>query len=784
MPMQNSREVHGYRNDRKMLSVSYHNKLVSTIDIGEFEKISITIGRAADNDIILHSSIVSNYHAIIDLDDNLCILTDCGSTNGIFVNGIRIHTCQLNNGDTLRIDDTNNPHHEGILLVYSVIQEDNDEKWVEYPLSVKDTVTIGRISSNDITLDHQTISRQHAKIKHCDDKFVIEDLRSTNGTFVNSERISSSYTLTENDIIFIGNTKIIYYKEKLLYTVLSKGVRLDAIRISKTIQEKGNFFHTSTTKKLLNDISISVKPGELVALIGGSGAGKSTLMDTLNGFRKSTSGMVLVNNDDFYANYNAYKNILGYVPQQDTVYDLLTVEQMLLYAARLRMPKDTTYIEIKQRVASVINEVELETKEHLVIKLLSGGQKKRVSIAVELLADPKLFFLDEPTSGLDPGMERNMMQLLKKLSNVGKTIILITHAMPNLHLCDKVTFLGNGGRLCYFGPPSGALEFFGVNGYVDIYDLITNDSEKWEQEFKNSNYYIYNKTLEKKIAKKQEHNQHNSHNALRQFFILTTRYLKLTVIDIQRFIFLLLQAPLIAFLLGVVSQSSAFKVYEGTNQIIFTLASSAVWIGVLNSIQEIVKEKAIYRRERAVNLQLLPYIMSKISVLGLICVIQSILLVSVFNFMNPLPLPSSLVGNLYFELVVTTFLLSLASTGMGLAVSTLVENPDRAMGLAPLLLIPQIMFSGFIFRLHGIADSLSYLAVTKWGIRAYAVSLDINKLPSTFTLENPQLLLPSREGVAFYNHELIQLYHNWGILLVFLGITIVVSILSLRMKDS
>ena len=208
-------------------------------------------------------------------------------------------------------------------------------------------------------------------------------------------------------------------------------------------------------------------------------------MDTLNGFRPATEGTVLVNGDDFYANYNAYKNIMGYVPQQDIVYDTLTVEQMLTYAAKLRMPEDSTDEDISQRVNEVIGDVELEGREHLVISQLSGGQRKRVSIAVELLADPKLFFLDEPTSGLDPGMERNMMRLLRKLSNKGKTIVLITHATANLHLCDKVTFLGYGGKLCYFGPPSGALKFFNVTDYTDIYDLISKQAEFFQQKFIN-----------------------------------------------------------------------------------------------------------------------------------------------------------------------------------------------------------------------------------------------------------------------------------------------------------
>lgn len=775
---------------KHILTISYQQKIVSTISIVEYKKDLITVGRSNDNDIVISSPIVSQHHAVIEIRGNICLIKDKNSTNGLIVNHNKQTSYELKNGDNIRIDDVNNPHSEGILIVYSVIESDSDERWAEYNLLLNDEIIIGRGSENHIVLSHSTISRQHAKIIKKGDNYIIEDLKSTNGTYINGKLVTGQKVLMENDVIFIGNTKLIFQNGRIVYNIISKGLRLDAININKVIKERRDLFKQREYKQLLDNISIGIKSGELIALVGGSGAGKSTFMDALNGFRRATGGTVLVNDDNFYENYNAYKNILGYVPQQDIVYDLLNVVQMLTYASELRMPKDTTKTEISERVKQVIKDVELNGKEEVVIKNLSGGQKKRVSIAVELLADPMLFFLDEPTSGLDPGMERNMMQLLKKLSNMGKTIILITHAMANLHLCDKVVFLGKGGKLCYFGPPEGALEFFGVKDHADIYNLISEESENWEVRFKNSNYYIYHKTLENKTAQKSDFKKVNSHSSLRQFIILSKRYLKLTLLDKQRCMFLLIQSPLIAVLLGIVSKKNSFDTFENTNQIIFTLACAAVWIGVLNSIQEICKERTIFKRERAVNLEILPYMASKLVILGIICIIQAVLLVQIFNLVIPYPKGFSLIGSLQIEIMVSVFLTLFASTAMGLCVSTLVSNNDRAMGIAPILLIPQIMFSGFIFKLSGFADKLSYIIVSKWSLRALGVSFKINELPTRIIEENknkPQIVEAfkqiGRELEQAYDHDINGLYTNWGILLLIVFVCVIFSSILLYRKS-
>ncbi len=765
--------------EKHILTVYIKRQLVSTITLDDFGSQSITLGRSRENDIILFSSIVSVRHGTFERKGDRFSIKDLDSTNGLLINGSRSKEAVLENGDSIRIDDESNPHSEGVLLLYSVLNKNNEEKWSHYILKGSEAVTIGRNSENSLVLKHHSVSKLHARIEPSGTDWLIEDLSSTNGTFVNGQAIDKRTSLKLNDVILIADTKLVFKGDRLSYSSFTYGLGIDAIKLTKNVKEKRGLFKRIGTKTLIDNVNISIKPGELVALVGGSGAGKSTLMDCLNGFRRATGGQVLVNGDDFYANYKAYKSILGYVPQQDIVYDTLTVEEMLDYAAMLRMPADTTTEERRAQVKKIIKSVELEGRESLPIKNLSGGQKKRVSIAVELLAEPKLFFLDEPTSGLDPGMERNIMYLLKNLSNEGKTIILVTHAMANLMLCDKLAFMGKGGKLCYFGTPEGALAFFGVKDFTDIFNMINTESEEWQRRFINSNYYIYHKSLQSKSAESKEAKGSRKASIIKQLLILVRRYSRITLSDRQRFFMLLFQAPFIGFLIGIVSKSDSFEVFEPSRQVLFTLACSAIWIGVLNSIQEICKERTVLKREASVNLRLFPYVVSKILVLGVLSLLQSILLVVVVSRFVTFP-DKSFTGSMLLDVTAMTYLVAMAATAMGLLFSAFVTNSDRAMGIAPLLLIPQILFSGVLFKLDGVTKWISYIALSRWAMAGYGMLFDINTLPLKLSIENPGFVMPKRELETMFERSIEGFLQNGGILIIFLIVCAIVGIIALN----
>lgn len=430
---------------------------------------------------------------------------------------------------------------------------------------------------------------------------------------------------------------------------------------------------------------------------------------------------------------------------------------MLMYTSKLRLPKDTTPQEREAAISRAIELVELTEKRKSLIRSLSGGQRKRASIAVELLSDPNLMFLDEPASGLDPGTERNLMQSLRKMADGGKTVILVTHSTLQLKMCDKIVFMGKGGNLCFCGSLDEALKFFGVSDVVDVYNMITEQAPEWSAKYRqySSSHRRANRTPEVP-AKTQK-------NRLRQLGVLSARYLRLVTNDRQRLFLLLVQAPLLAVLITLVADGGQFEQYDMTKSLLFALSCSAFWVGMLNSIQEICKERNIMKREYMTGLSLTSYIMSKIIVLGVLSMIQSVLIVGVFCMIVGMP-EEGLIMHPLLELLITTFLTAISSTAMGLFVSSLFTNADRAMTVAPILLMPQILFSGLIFKLDGATEIISWFAVCRWSMEGYGTSANLNDLPMKLQLEGLPI---THEAESFFDYTCTHLLTSWGILLAF-----------------
>lgn len=507
-----------------------------------------------------------------------------------------------------------------------------------------------------------------------------------------------------------------------------------------------------------NHISLSIRPGELVAIVGGSGAGKSTILNCLCGYLPPAQGSVYINGISLYRNFDALKKLVGYVPQSDIVYDNLTLYDMLSYTARLRLPGDTSEQERETSIRRAIALVELEDKTDCLIKSLSGGQRKRASIAVELLSDPNLLFLDEPASGLDPGTEQTLMTTLRAMADGGKTVVLVTHSTLQLKLCDKIAFMGKGGNLCFFGSCQEALRFFNVTDLVDIYNLITENAVQWRD--------AYDQTVIP--ARERPHEEAAFLPAAQsrrfQLPVLCQRYLKLVINDRQRLLLLLLQAPVLALLISLVADGTEFVQYEMTKSLLFALSCSAFWVGMLNAIQEICKERSILKREYMTGLSLTGYLLSKLLVLGLLCLIQSVMIVAVFAVTVGLPEVGLLTWP-YLELLITTFLTAAASAAMGLFVSSLFNNADRAMTVAPLLLMPQILFSGLIFQLEGAVEAVSWLAVCRWSMEGYGTTANLNELPLKLQQEGLQLV---HQAEDFFSYQKSHLLTDWGILVLFI----------------
>lgn len=487
------------------------------------------IGRAGGaNDIGIVSEIVSSQHGMFHYENNTYSYIDLSSTNGTYINnnfisgfnGNPSRPVMLFDGDIICIGEQTDANR--ITMIFSSCYREKMD-WYSTQMSLGHNVSIGRSDDNDIIIPDLKVSRKHAVINVKETGLTVTDNKSFNGTILNGAPLKGTARFQAGSILQIGGSKVYRINNFLVYSLPytpsrygtepaplqsggyeeyapvrvksekppakaaeypKDGVQVRVENVSKTVACKRSE-NPSGKKRILNDISLVINPGELVAILGGSGSGKTTLMNCINGFEPATSGKILINGVDLYKNYQSLKSSIGYVPQQDIVYDNLTVKSMLQYACKLRLPNDVSKTEISKRVEDVIEMVDLKKQRDTYIKKLSGGQRKRASIAVELVSGPSLFFLDEPTSGLDPEAETNLMHRLRDLSQKnGKTIIVVTHTLQNIHLFDKIIFVAAGGELCYFGDPENAKVFFEVDNISDAYEKISQNKRMYIDRYK------------------------------------------------------------------------------------------------------------------------------------------------------------------------------------------------------------------------------------------------------------------------------------------------------------
>jgi ABC-type multidrug transport system ATPase subunit len=754
-----------------------------------------TVGRRRTNMIQVLSPIVSGEHAQIELTRKGHTITDLNSTNGTYVNGKCIESGKahlLATNDIIRFSDGLGNWASLTYVAPSLFADVEPVDITQVFQVTTDVAYIGRNPEATIALDHPAISWNHAKIiKRDENRYTIQDLSSNNGSFLNGTQLRHERVLERGDVIQIGPFNLVY-RETGAFAPFSaeRNFRLEAVDLEKTfyatnilgIQNKNK----STT--VLRNLNLVINPREFIALVGGSGTGKSTLLKALNGLSPATSGTVLVNGDNLYENFNLYRNMMGYVPQDDIIHQGLKVNQALYYAARLRLP-DANDSEIREHIGEVLAKVGLTAQAHNLVRNLSGGQRKRVSIAAELLAEPWIFFLDEPTSGLDPGLEKLMMDTLRQLADEGRTIVLVTHATVNItNNCDQVVFLARGGELTYFGPPEQAIKFFNVKDFSDIYTrlsqtftldndpTVTQDIKPAYDHYVRTHQppengeappipagplwaarYRQSPTYQTYIANRQTGEVARPITAtagaavtslaqqFKQFGVLAQRYLDLIRHDKISLWVLLAVMPIIGIFLLLISNGAAlvghtaeqitaildiegaYSVVDKAQTLLFMMALSANLLGVFAAAYEIIKEEAIYRRERMINLGLFPYFASKFIILGAFMLLQCLLLLIVLALKIDFPSGGAILWSpleYYFTLVFT----ALASVALGLFISALVTSRNMVIYLVLITLFVQIVFSGAIFELPPLAQPLSYLTITRWSLEALGASTDMETL--------------------------------------------------------
>ncbi|MGW3069552.1 FHA domain-containing protein, partial [Streptomyces sp. NPDC001130] len=728
------------------------------------------VGRDPLSDIVLDDARVSWHHAVLRCDHDHWILTDQHSTNGTYADGHRIDRWGVSPGSVIRFGNPadgpravlagapppapDRPSAVSLPLLTGTFRRPANVR----PLPPR-TVRIGRAPENDLVVDDLIVSRRHAELRaHPDGTYEIIDLGSHNGTYLNGRPVTRA-PVGPGDIVGVGHSAFCLVGDELQEYVDTGEVSLDVQDLTVAV-DRGDTI-------LLDHVSFPVGEKCLLAVVGPSGAGKSTLLNALTGQRPADRGTVLYDGRDLYRDYAELRQRIGLVPQDDILHPQLTVRAALSYAAELRFPEDTAGAERRARVDEVIRELGLAQRADQPVHSLSGGQRKRVSVALELLTRPSLLFLDEPTSGLDPGMDRSVMNMLRGLADDGHTVVVVTHSVLSLSVCDRLLVLAPGGTVAYYGPPGDALAFFGFEQWPEAFEAFERDPDRdWAREYRESPFHRHYITE----ASTQPHHPGPApvspappprpRRWAAQLGTLVRRYTAVLAAD-RTFLLVMIALP---FVMGAMARALAgsWLTRDTAMNALLILCVGAVLTGAANAVRELVKERVVYRRERAVGLPRSAYLMSKIVVLGTISVVQAVVLTLVALAGVDLNAPG---GGVLLpplaEITLAVALLAFTAMMLGLLVSALVRKEEVTMPLLVLLAIVQVVFCGALLKLDGVPglEQLSWLVPSRWALGAMAGTVGLSRIvPGELTAD------------PLYRHSA-------GVWLLDLGMLVVLSVL-------
>ncbi|MFI1928454.1 FHA domain-containing protein [Streptomyces sp. NPDC020377] len=698
------------------------------------------IGRDPLSDIFIDDTRVSWHHAVLRPDGDHWTLADEHSTNGTYTDGRRVQEWGVGPGSVIRVGSPDDgpylalsgrpppPAERPSAVSMPGVTGTFREPTTVRPLPAR-TVRIGRAADNDLVVDDLVVSRRHAELRALPDGgHEIVDLGSHNGTYLNGLPVTRA-PLDPGDIVGIGHSDFCLVGDQLQEYVDSGEVSLDVQDLTVAV-DRGR-------KVLLDHVSFPVGEKCLLAVVGPSGAGKSTLLGALTGQRPAGHGTVVYDGRDLYRDYAELRQRIGLVPQDDILHAQLTVRSALVYAAELRFPQDTAKAERRERVEEVIRELGLEQRAGQPVHTLSGGQRKRVSVALELLTKPSLLFLDEPTSGLDPGMDRSVMHMLRGLADDGRTVIVVTHSVLSLDVCDRLLVLAPGGRVAYYGPPEDALAFFGFEQWPEAFEAFERDQERdWAGEYRDSPFrrqYVVNDSEQPRLPRSGPvimlpPARPRSRGA--QLGTLVRRYATALAAD-RTFLVIMIALP---FVMGAMARalSGGELDREHAMNVLLILCVGGVLTGAANAVRELVKERVIYQRERAVGLSRSAYLMSKVVVLGAVTVVQAVVLTLVALLGVDLNAPGGegVLMPPLVEITVAVALLAFTAMMLGLLISALVRKEEVTMPLLVLLAIVQVVFCGALLPLDGVPglEQLSWLVPARWALGAMAGTVGLARI--------------------------------------------------------
>ncbi|WEH42536.1 FHA domain-containing protein [Streptomyces sp. AM 2-1-1] len=781
---------------------------------------SYTLGRDPQGDLTFEDARVSWRHATIGWSGNGWVVEDHGSTNGTYVGGSRVQRTAVGPGTEVRLGNATDgpsirltapagapgqpqagpapqaaphrapaqqaapsygapgpqapyqppaapapqhpwqqpgpaakvPHQQGAPAGAGGAVHGDRSPTTFHQLALGRVMRIGRALENELVVSDLQVSRHHAEFHATPDgRFEIRDLGSHNGTYVNGQQLhkSGSAFLGPNDIVGVGHSTFRLVGDRLEEFVDTGEVTFSARHLTVTVDGG---------KQILKDVSFGVPEKSLVAVIGPSGSGKSTLLKALTGYRPADQGDVLYDNRDLYKQFAELRQRIGLVPQDDILHKELTVTKALKYAAKLRFPADTTAAERQSRIQEVLVELKLDIHKDKKVTSLSGGQRKRVSVALELLTKPSLIFLDEPTSGLDPGMDRDVMQLLRGLADDGRTVLVVTHSVAELAICDKLLVMAPGGSVAYFGPPEEALNFFGYSTWADVFSAFENYRDyDWAGRWRGSQHYqLYAADIDAVAAQPvntappQQLRPPKPQGWTTQLWTLIRRYVSVIASD-KGFLGLMVVLPAVLGVVSVVipakyglaapTGSAKFNGKAGT--ILLILAVGMCFSGAANSVRELIKERVIYERERATGLSRSAYLMSKVIVLGVITALQGVIICAIGLSTRQLP-AEGLVMPPAAEVCLAIIALGFTSMMVGLVISSLVRTAEKTMPLLVMFAIVQVVFTGVLFQIYDSPglEQFAWLMPSRWAVAAAGATLDLGHLMPPWEPDHPTDLDP------------------------------------------
>ncbi len=730
----------------------------------------LLIGRSPQSGLQISHELISRSHARVFLDESsnppAWVIEDAGSANGMFVDGKSVSQVSLKNQGIVRLGDPNNGPALKFELYQLVPRQavreapriDDVEKTVNARLSpswasasseasndslhttsARATVAvaprrdpevgvvIGKAVDADFILADVLVSRRHAMLTGGSAGFVITDLGSTNGTFVNGQIVAAA-PVFEGDVITIGNTDLTIRRGELDYLRSSYEDQSGGLSVT------GLTFTIKGGKTLLKDINVRAAPGTLTAVIGPSGAGKSTFAKMVAGLTEPTSGHVVFDGFDVHKNFDIIRSRIGLVPQDDVLHTSLKLEQALTFASRLRLNLGNDELARKAQVDKVIGQLELDKHRDTRIDKLSGGQRKRASVALELLTEPSLLLLDEPTSGLDPALDRQVMQTLRGLATGDRAVLVVTHSVAFLDVCDAVLILAPGGMPAYYGPASGIAEFFGTDDWADIFASLAAAPV--------DAFNLYVERTGNPVPEMQEKVRDSGTSStitappwLRQFSTLCARQFTLILADKAYLGFLLALPIIVGLLVLVVPGNAGLGMADVTTpgepaQLIAMLVIGSSFMGASISVRDLVGERPIFLRERAVGLPISAYLASKLVVFGLSSWLMAGILTVVTFAVKPPPTQYLVISSSQLELFLALGLTANTSMILGLLLSALVRSSEQAMPLLIIVLMAQLVLNGGLLPLadRPFVYELSALIVAKWGFAMVASGVDLQNI--------------------------------------------------------